>query len=533
MRADKITFSYGIEKIYDEASFYLNEKEKTGIVGVNGAGKTTLFHILLKNLELDSGKITWDEKKKIGYLPQEIIYNQEDTVLDYLLESRPIKKLEEEQIKIYEKIAENPANKKNYKELEKVENLLNYYEQYQAENILFEMIENMKIDINILDMKMKELSGGQKSKIAFLNLLYSKKDVLLLDEPTNHLDKDTRKYIIDYLKNYKGMILVISHDIDFLNNIVDNILFLDKTTHQTKVYKGNYTSFLKQKEEEIKQKEKAIEKQEQQKEKLKTLVLKYSNSSGKRKKMAESREKMLERLEKNSIEKDLIYKTVKLKIKPEREISKIPIKVNNISFAYTQDKKIINNLSFTIAKNERFLIVGENGVGKSTLLKLLIGNLKAQEGNIWYGNKTDIAYYAQEQEDLDLEKTILENVDTKGYSEKELRTLLGNFLFFKDDVFKKVKVLSPGEKARVSLAKVLLKKANLLLLDEPTNHLDPQTQKIIGENFRNYEGTIIMVSHNPSFIESIGIDRMLILPKGKITNYSKEKLLENSTRKSL
>ncbi len=533
MRADKITFSYGTEQIYDNAEFYLNEKEKTGIVGVNGAGKTTLFNVLLKNIELDSGKITWDDKKKIGYLPQEVTYEQEETVFEYLLEARPIKKLEQDQVRIYEKIAQDPNNKRNYKELEKIENLLNYYEQYKAENVLFEMIENMKIDSNMLDMKMKDLSGGQKSKIAFLHLLYSKPDTLLLDEPTNHLDKDTREYITKYLKMYKGMILVISHDIKFLNSIVDNILFLDKTTHKAKVYKGDYTSFLKQREEEKKQKEREIEKQEQTEEKLRELVLKYSNSSGKRKRMAESREKALKKLEANKIERDITYKTVKLNLKPEREISKIPVKVNNIDFSYEQDKKIINNLSFTIGKNERFLIVGENGVGKSTLLKLLVGKLKPNNGNIWYGSKTDIAYYAQEQENLEPGKTILENIDTKGYSEKELRTLLGNFLFFKDEVFKKVEVLSPGEKARVSLAKVLLKKANLILLDEPTNHLDPETQRIIGENFKNYEGTIIMVSHNPDFVESIGIDRMLILPKGKITNYTKERLLENSSKKDL
>ena len=177
-----------------------------------------------------------------------------------------------------------------------------------------------------------------------------------------------------------------------------------------------------------------------------------------------------------------------------------------------------------ISNRERFLIVGENGVGKSTLLKLIIGRLKPTEGSIWYGNKTDIAYYAQELELLDLNKNILENIDTKDYSERELRTILGRFLFYGDDVFKKVGVLSPGEKARVALCKILLTKANLLILDEPTNHLDPETQKIIGENFKNYEGTIIVVSHNPSFASEIGINRMLILPTGKITNYSDEKL---------
>ena len=186
--------------------------------------------------------------------------------------------------------------------------------------------------------------------------------------------------------------------------------------------------------------------------------------------------------------------------------------------------KLYNNLSFVINNRERFLIVGENGVGKSTLLKLIVGKLKPNEGSIWYGSKTDIAYYAQELELLDDNKTILENVDTKGYSDKDLRTLLGNFLFYGDDVFKKIRVLSPGEKARVTLCKIMLERANLLILDEPTNHLDPETQVVIAENFKNYEGTIIMVSHNPVFTSHIDINRMLILPQGKITNYSEEKL---------
>lgn len=533
MRAKSISLSFGTEIIYEDANFYLNEHEKTGIVGVNGAGKTTLFHVLLKEIFLDHGEISWEEKRRIGYLPQEIqLESKEETVFEYLYHARPIEELEQKQVRLYEKIAtcSNSEQKKYMKELEKVENLLDYFDRYQAENLLFEMIDKMNIDSNLLDKKISELSGGQKSKIAFAHLLYSKPDVLLLDEPTNHLDQDTRNYIVSYLKDYKGMILVISHDIEFLNEIVDNILFLDKTTHQIKNYKGNYTTFLKRREEEKEQKERIIQKQEKEEEKLRNIVLHYSNSSGKRKRMAQSREKMLEKKQSEKLERDIVYKTVKLKIKPERDGSKIPLKVNNICFSYDENTPIIQNLSFVISKNERFLIVGENGVGKSTLLKLLVSALTPKEGHIWYGSKTDIAYYAQEQEELDPNRTILENVTSKGYSERELRTVLGNFLFFNDDVFKKVSVLSPGEKARVALAKIILKRANLLLLDEPTNHLDPETQRIIGENFKNYEGTILMVSHNPFFVESIGIDRMLILPKGKITNYDASKLREYSTK---
>ena len=527
MQGNELCLSFGLEVIYDHACFHLEANDKVGIVGVNGAGKTTLFKVIMGAQPLDSGSII-TQKKNIGYLPQEIILENKDiTVLEYLTSARPIKELEEKINFLYQKIAEEKEEKLQKKMLKKIGQLqerLEYYDCYHAEDILFQLLEDMQIGADLLDMKLMDLSGGQKSKIAFAHLLYSKPEILLLDEPTNHLDVETRKFVIEYLKNYSGMVLVISHDIDFLDQIITKTLFVDKVSHQISVYEGNYHVYLKKAKALKEAKEKLIQKQEKEIEKLESVVLLYSNSSGKRKRMAQSREKTLEKLKKNRVEKDGTRKQVKLNIKPNKEESKIPIKVNNISFHYPDSKNLFSNLSFLVQSKERFLIVGENGVGKSTLLKLLFGLLKPQEGNIWFGNKTEMAYYAQEQELLNLEKTILENVDQKGYSEKELRTILGSFLFYGDDVFKKVAVLSPGEKARVSLCKIMLEKANLLLLDEPTNHLDPETQKIIGENFNSFEGTIIVVSHNPSFVEQIGIDRMLILPSGKITNYSSEKL---------
>lgn len=528
MNGKNINLAFSTEKIYEDANFHIGEEDKVGLIGVNGAGKTTLFQVLLGNQELDSGKITWSKKKRIGYLPQEIIMENKDiTVLDYLMSARPIEELEQKLANLYEQVAAEPNEKKQgkiLKEIGKTQELLEYYDCYEAESILFQIMDHMKIDSELLDMKLLDLSGGQKSKIAFAHLLYSNPEVLLLDEPTNHLDVETRDYVINHLKNYHGMVMIISHDISFLNETIHKIMYLDKTTHKISMYDGNYDTYLKKREKEKLAKERLIEKQEKETQKLRDIVLLYSNSSGKRKRMAQSREKMLAKKMKEQLTRDKTYKKVKLHLEPKREGSKIPIKVNNVSFHYPEKENIIENLSFLVNHNERFLIVGENGVGKSTLLKLLVGNLKAQEGNIWFGSKTDLAYYAQEQELLDLDRTILDNIDQKEYSEKELRTVLGSFLFFGDDVFKKVSVLSPGEKARIALCKIILQKANLILLDEPTNHLDPETQQIIGENFRDYKGTIILVSHNPSFVESIGIDRMLILPSGKITNYSKERL---------
>ncbi|MGE5456604.1 MAG: ribosomal protection-like ABC-F family protein [Ignavibacteriales bacterium] len=526
MKGSNLNLSFNLEDIYKDANFQINDNDKVGIVGVNGAGKTTLFKVILKQIELDSGKISITNNKRIGYLPQEIILEDKAiTVFDYLMSARPIKELEEELTKLYEEVAINLNDqKKILNQIAKTQSMLEYYDYYNAENILLELISNMDINSELLDMKLFNLSGGQKSKIAFAHLLYSNPEILLLDEPTNHLDVTTRDYITNYLKKYRGTILIISHDIEFLNNITNTIMFIDKSSKNITMYNGNYDEFVKKYEKNKEIKERLIKKQDDEINKLRDIVLLYSNSSGKRKRMAQSREKALEKKMSNRIEKDVVLKKVKLNIKPNREGSKIPLKVNNISFNYDNKETIINNLSFIVNNKERFLIVGENGVGKSTLLKLIMGELKAKEGNIWFGSKTDIAYYAQEQELLNLDQTILENTSSEEYTDKELRTILGSFLFHGDDVFKKVKILSPGEKARLSLCKIMLKKANLLLLDEATNHLDPDTQKIIGENFKNYEGTIIMVSHNVSFVEAIGIDRMLILPSGKITNYSKESL---------
>lgn len=528
MKGINLNLSFNLEKIYENANFQIEDTEKVGVVGVNGAGKTTLFKVILKEQELDTGQIMISKQKRIGYLPQEINFeDREKNVLDYLLSARPIETLNQKLEQLYLDVSietDEKKQKKILKEIGKTQELLEYYDCYQAENILFELIHDMNISSELLDLNIKDLSGGQKSKIAFAHLLYSNPEIMLLDEPTNHLDADTREFVISYLKNYHGMILVISHDVDFLNQVTNKIMYIDKMQHQIMTYAGNYDTFMKKLEKEKEAKERLIANQEKEEKNLRDFILQYSNSSGKRKRIAQSREKLLAKKQKEKIARDEVRKKVHFRIKPFREGSKIPVKVNNILFHYPNGENLYQNLSFLVNNKERFLIVGENGVGKSTLLKLLVGELSANEGNIWFGSKTDIAYYAQEQELLDFDKTVLQNVEESGYSEKELRTFLGSFLFYGDEVFKKVKVLSPGERARISLCKVMLKRGNLLLLDEPTNHLDPETQEIIGKNFHDYEGTIILVSHNPAFVESIGIDRMLVLPSGKIMNYSKELL---------
>lgn len=523
-----MNLSFGLETIYEDASFQIDKNDKVGIVGVNGSGKTTLFRILRKELDLDSGKIIFDNAR-IGYLPQEItLDDQAITVWDYLSEGRPLRKLECELNQIYETLATETGDPKALLgRMARLQELLEYYDCYEAEDILLEVIESMHIESELLDMRLANLSGGQKSKIAFARLLYSKPEILLLDEPTNHLDQSTKAFVTQYLKRYKGMVLIISHDVAFLNEIISKIMFINKATHKITVYTGDYAVYKQKYAQEQRLRELRIVEQEKEIKQLADIVQRAKQASQTNhhlKRLGIERAAKLEKKQRALQVRERVYKRVKMDIRPKREGAQTPIEVENLTFGYPGQSRLYQNLSFTLKGKERFLVVGENGVGKSTLLKLIVGALAPERGNVRYNPKTDIAYYAQELESLDLSSRILDNVETPSYSEWQLRTVLSNFLFYDDDVFKKVATLSPGEKARISLCKVLLQKANLLVLDEPTNHLDPETQAIIGGNFNLFEGTIIVVSHNPSFVEQIGISRMLILPSGRIEPYSRELL---------
>ncbi|MCO7135888.1 ABC-F type ribosomal protection protein PoxtA [Ligilactobacillus salivarius] len=529
MKGKNMNLAFGLEKIYEDAEFQIGDLDKVGIVGVNGAGKTTLFRLLLGELELDSGSLT-SGNARIGYLPQEIVLEDEDiTVWDFLFEGRPIKKYEQELEEIYKKLetAVNAEQEALLARMGTLQERLEYFDFYEAETILLKLADKMSIDAELYHRPMRELSGGQKSKMAFARLLYSKPEILLLDEPTNHLDVSTKDFVIKYLKNYRGSVLIISHDIDFLNRIINKIMYINKATHKISVYDGDYYIYKKKYAEEQRIREMAIVQQEKEIKELSDFVQKAKQASQTNhhlKRMGKERALRLDKKRGELQKRNRLYKRVKMDIRPKREGAQVPLEVENITFHYSGYPTLYQNLSFQINGRERFLVVGENGVGKSTLLKLMMGILSPDEGCIRFNQKTDIAYYAQELEQLDENKTVIDNVESEGYTPWQIRAVLSNFLFYDDDVNKKVSVLSPGEKARVALCKILLQKANLLILDEPTNHLDPETQKIIGGNFNLFEGTIIAVSHNPSFVEQIGISRMLILPSGRIEPYSRELL---------
>jgi len=524
MNIKNLTFSYHDELIYDDVTIELNDKDHIGIIGVNGAGKSTFFKLLLKELTPDYGKIKIKPNDRISYLPQVItdeVPSTNITVFDYLVSGRPILKIESEMNDLYLKMAEEPENTQIKKRLSYLQSQLDYWDYYEADSILLRLIENFQISDTLLNQKLAECSGGQKSKIAFAKLLYNKPEILLLDEPTNHLDLETKDQIVEYLKNYPGMILVISHDQEFLNEVTTKTLWIDKKTKKMELINGNYETYQRKKEEQEMQL--AIEYQQEQKQiaKLKSIVNFYSNSSGKRKRMAQSREKTLNKLLANQIELRPANKKVKVQMTLENIGSTIPLKVENVSFGYNQDL-LYNNINFEIYRGEKFLIVGENGAGKTTLLKLISNQLTPLNGTIKISDKTKIGYYAQEHETLNANLNLLENLKEFGLSDGKLRAHLGSFLFTGNDVYKKVSVLSPGERSRLALAKLTLTQANLLLLDEPTNHLDYETQNLIADFFKNYQGSILLVSHNPVFVDKLGIERILLLPAGEVLYYDKK-----------
>lgn len=536
MQAENLNLNFGAIQIYHDASFKLEPRDKVGIVGVNGAGKSTLFKVILGIEKLDEGTLNIPALR-IGFLPQEIKIAPEHeniTVWDYISSARPVDELQEKLNQEYEKLAKYPESKAILERIYAIQDDIDACDIGNMDQELLKIVEKMNLQ-PIIDKRMVDLSGGQKSKVAFAKVLFENAGLLLLDEPTNHLDVETKKFVSNYLRNYRGMVLVISHDAEFLDVVTSKTLFLNKVTHKTKVYKGNYTEFRKQRANELAEQEKRISEQEKEIKRMEEFVMrtkaaKRSNTAFIR--QGQIREKQLEKKYEELEVREREYQKVQLNISPNKLSGKTPLEVQNLSFAYPDGPKLHDGLSFSLTRGEKFLVVGENGAGKSTLLKLIVGQLTPSEGSIIMSQNTTVAYYAQEFEILNEKETILDNVKSYDFTETETRSMLANFLFHDEEVFKRVSVLSPGEKARVALCKILMKKANLIILDEPTNHFDPETQKIIGSNFHDYDGTILMVSHNPSFVDQIGISRMLILPNrdakeprlALIKNYSSELL---------
>lgn len=512
--------SFDSNVIFKNLNFSVQDGEKVAVVGLNGAGKSTLFRILLNQIDSDAGEFYMGKSPRIGWMPQTIDeLNLPDDVIvyDFLRSGRPLAEIERRMTEIYTKMAEGDDSEELLQQLGVCQSEFEYWDGYTAESELETMIDQMGIDRQNLNKKLGELSGGQKSKISFIRTLYSRPSILFLDEPTNHLDATSREWMTDYLVATDASVIFISHDEEFIDKVADKTLYLDAMMHTGTLYGFGYKRFLRTLAETNESLERQLQKQMREINRIQAFVDSQRGKSGKAKRQAQSREKMLDKMRQNLVVAPTEKKDIDLELSPNREADILPITVENLNFSYVANKKVIKNLTFSLNRGEKFLIVGENGAGKSTLLKLLYKILKPDSGIVRIGKKTDLGYYAQEYETLNPNITILENASSvTNISTSKLRSVLNHFNFVGDKVKQSVKTMSPGERSRLELAKLCLGGANVLLLDEPTNHLDVATKKTIAQSFSEYGGTLIIVSHDLEFLKHLGIDRMLMLPSGRL-----------------
>ena len=512
--------SFDSNVIFKNLNFSVQDGEKVAVVGLNGAGKSTLFRILLNQIDSDAGEFYMGKSPRIGWMPQTIDeLNLPDDVIvyDFLRSGRPLAEIERRMTEIYTKMAEGDDSEELLQQLGVCQSEFEYWDGYTAESELETMIDQMGIDRQNLNKKLGELSGGQKSKISFVRTLYSRPSILFLDEPTNHLDAASREWMTDYLVATDASVIFISHDEEFINKVADKTLYLDAMMHTGTLYGFGYKRFLRTLAETNESLERQLQKQMREINRIQAFVDSQRGKSGKAKRQAQSREKMLDKMCQNLVVAPMEKKDIDLELSPNREADILPITVENLNFSYVANKKVIKNLTFSLNRGEKFLIVGENGAGKSTLLKLLYKILKPDSGIVRIGKKTDLGYYAQEYETLNPNITILENASSvTNIGTSKLRSVLNHFNFVGDKVKQSVKTMSPGERSRLELAKLCLGGANVLLLDEPTNHLDVATKKTIAQSFSEYGGTLIIVSHDLEFLKHLGIDRMLMLPSGRL-----------------
>ncbi len=515
----KISKSFGIEKILDDISFIIDEKDKIGLVGLNGTGKTTLLKILANKISPDEGNIYISKEIKIGYVTQDVEVSNHETVRDFMRE------IFKEFIELENELRELEALmslQEVYEDDSRLNALMERYstlsESY-AENGGYEFRSRMRgvlkgLGIEDELMTISSLSGGQKTRLALARLLLESPDLLLLDEPTNYLDMESVQWLENYLKDYQKALLVVSHDRFFLDNVVTQIFEIENS--RISIYKGNYTSFVQEKlkRAEIVQRHNSLKQKE-----VERLKKNIQNFISQRKHIqAESRTKKLEKL----LPKIVHVKShphINLRFEAAQRSGKEVLQINDLSFSY-DNRQILSRVNLNVFRNDRIGIIGPNGIGKTTLLKILAGELKPTSGFMHFGHNVRSAFLAQEKEFLDLDATILEDVQSVSpdLSQTEIRTFLGNLLFSGDEAEKKISVLSGGEKSRVALAKEILRGSNLLLLDEPTNHLDIASKEELENELNKFRGTIIAVSHDRYFLSKIA-NRIWEFSKEGIRDY--------------
>lgn len=509
LSCNNISKAYVVDNIIENISFTINDNERVGLIGLNGAGKTTLFKILTENSEPDSGEIYKAKGKKLGYLKQNTNIESNMSIMDEMLTIfDDVIKLEESLHNLSHKISNftESDNQEDLAELmdsyAKMSEQFEEKEGYSFESLIRGVLRGLGFSDGEFDKPINLLSGGQKSRVMLAKLLLEKADILLLDEPTNHLDINAISWLEKYIKDFKGAVIIISHDRYFLDNTVDRIFLMENKNLKT--YNGNYSEFIKKRKTELEQQLRQYDEYEKEIERQEEMIKRLHAYGSKRNiRQAFSRQKALDKIKK--MDKPTVdSKRVKLRFTPKVKSGRDVLSVENLSVNYNEHQ-VFNNIFLNIYKGERVGIIGSNGIGKSTLLKVIANKLYEYRGTVNIGHYVHIGYYDQEQTNLDSESTVIDeiwdyNPDLNYY---EIRTMLAQFLFNGDDMYKIISDLSGGEKGRLSLLKLMTSNANFLLMDEPTNHLDIDSKEVLEDALLNYEGTILVVSHDRYFLNKV------------------------------
>ena len=520
LSCNHIDKAFGVKQILKDVSFHVEEREKTAIVGINGAGKSTLLKIIMNQLPADSGEVTLSRGATIGYLAQHEAVSGEHTIYEELLE------VKKEIIEMEEKIRSLELNMKHQQgeeltaTLELYHRLSTEFENqngYAYKSELIGVLKGLGFEESEFDKSVATLSGGQKTRVALGKLLLSKPDIILLDEPTNHLDMNSIAWLETYLLNYQGAVIIVAHDRYFLNKVVTKVVELDNG-HAT-VFLGNYSDYAAKKAMLRDAQLKAWMNQQQEIKHQEQVIAKLKSFNREKSiKRAESREKMLDKIDR--LEKPTeLNSEIHLQLHPRVESGEDVLKVEHLSKAF-DSQQLFSDLNFSVKRGEKVAIIGNNGTGKTTILKIINSVIEADAGSFTLGSKVHIGYYDQEHHVLHMEKTLFEEIadDYPTLTNTEIRNTLAAFLFTGDDVFKQIKDLSGGERGRVSLAKLMLSEANFLILDEPTNHLDIVSKEILEHALNQYTGTVLYVSHDRYFINQTA-SRILDLTGNTLVNY--------------
>lgn len=499
LEGNNVSKFFGEIVILDNISFTIRDTDKIGLIARNGTGKTTLFRVLTNSLYYEKGEIKKADRIKIGYLPQEVAFESSLTL--YELMNKVFADLFEMHKRI-KKLEHEISEKKKESDIKEYGELLHEFEDRDGYNIdtnIQKVLSGLSFTPDDYDKEISQFSGGERRRAFLAKLLLEKADILILDEPTNHLDIFNTQWLESYLKDFKGSILMVSHDRTFLDSIINKTWYLKDSNLNE--YKGNYTQFKKQLEIEEELLEKESRKQKEYIERTEEYIRR--NMEGQKTKQAQARLKKLEKIEIiNAPSKEF---KPRYKFEAEYPSGFIALQAEKINFSYETDRKLIQNLSLIVEKSEKIGIVGLNGSGKSTFIKLLLEELEPKSGWIKFGTKISLGYFSQNFENLNYENRIVDEVRGRlfKYTIPEMRNYLSSFGFYEDDVFKDIKQLSGGEKSRTAFAKLILRNHNFLILDEPTNHLDLENIEALESGLKNYNGTLLMVSHDRSLLNNV------------------------------